>query len=96
MAILVIGILMPMLPVTRIERPVEVLLPPRVAQLVLETRPVPPAPEPEPATSEPKPLPKKPEKPEKPELPPQPVVKKPGKSIIAAPQPEMPRPTARQ
>lgn len=87
---LVLGLVMPLLPLTRIERPVEEILPPRLAKLVLEQRPVPPPPKPEPVVSEPRPLPKKPVEPSKP------VTKKPKKSVIAPPQPEKPRPTARQ
>ena len=89
-AFLVLGIIMPLLPLTQIERPVEDILPPRLAKLMLEKRPVPPPPKPEPVVSEPKPLPKKPVEP------PKPVAKKPKKSVIATPKPEKPRPTARQ
>jgi TonB family protein len=82
---LLLGLIMPFLPAPEIERNKEQELPPRLAKLILEKRPVPPPkpqpvitkPKPEPkAKPKPKPVPKKVQKPRPVKQPPR-VVKKP-------------------
>jgi len=86
---LVLGLVMPMLPLSEISKPVAEDLPPRMAKLLLQKQPPPPVPKkPEPVVKKPKPLPKKAEAPK-------PVPKK---RVVAKskPIPVKPKPTARQ
>ncbi|MGB7931831.1 MAG: AgmX/PglI C-terminal domain-containing protein [Gammaproteobacteria bacterium] len=57
------GLIMPYLPVSKIERHATESLPPRLARLILEQKPVPPPPQVQKPVTEAKPLPKKPEAP---------------------------------
>jgi TonB family protein len=84
--VLVLGLVMPFLPVPEIEKPVEEN-PPRLAKLIFEKEIIKPPPPP-PKVEAKKPLPKKVEKPE--------PVKKPKKVVVNKPKPVKPEVTARQ
>ncbi len=86
---LVLGVVMPMLPLPEILKPEAVELPPRMAKLLLQKQPPPPAPkkQPPPVIKKPKPLPKKAEAPK-------PAPKK--QVVKAKPKPVKPKPTARE
>ncbi|MEA2095008.1 MAG: AgmX/PglI C-terminal domain-containing protein, partial [Pseudomonadota bacterium] len=60
---LVLSLVIPILPLTRLEKQMVEELPPRLAKLMLEKKPVPPPPKPQPVISKPKPVPKQVEKP---------------------------------
>jgi len=85
---LVLGIIIPFLPLPEIEKPA-VDEPPRLAQLIFEKEEVkpPPPPPPKPVQKQPEPLPQKTEAPK-------PVEKK--KVVVKKPLPEKPKVTARQ
>ncbi|MGB5606423.1 MAG: energy transducer TonB, partial [Gammaproteobacteria bacterium] len=57
-AFLLLGLILPFLPLPEIERNTVEELPPRLAQLILEQRPVAPPPTPQPVITKPKPVPK--------------------------------------
>ena len=54
-AFLILGLIMPWLPLPQLDRDVAEELPPRMAKLLLEAKPVPPPPKPEPVILKPKP-----------------------------------------
>ena len=87
--VLVLGLLMPFLPLPEIEQQV-VEEPPRLAKLIFEKEIIkpPPPPPPPPKVEVKKPLPKKAEKPK--------PVKKPKKVVVNKPKPVKPKVTARQ
>ena len=60
---LVLSLVIPILPLTRLEKQMVEELPPRLAKLMLEKKPAPPPPKPQPVISKPKPVPKQVEKP---------------------------------
>jgi outer membrane biosynthesis protein TonB len=60
---LVLSFVIPILPLTRLEKQMVEELPPRLVKLMLEKKPVPPPPKPQPVISKPKPVPKQVEKP---------------------------------
>ncbi len=82
---LVLGIVIPFLPLPEIEKPM-VEEPPRFVQLIFEKEEVKPTPPPEPVQKQPEPLPQKTETPK-------PVEKK---VVVKRPAPEKPKVTARQ
>jgi len=80
---LLLGLIIPFLPLPEIERNAVEELPPRLAKLILEQRPVPPPPKPQPVITKPKPVPKAKAKP---------VPKKVQKPRPVKPQPRVAKP----
>jgi protein TonB len=83
---LILGIIMPFLPLPEIEKPA-IVEPPRLAQLIFEKEEIKPPPPPPPVQKQPEPLPQKTEATK-------PVEKKP--VVVKKPVPEKPKVTARQ
>jgi outer membrane biosynthesis protein TonB len=84
---LLLGIVIPYLPLTGIVRPVQEEPPPRLVKLLLEKKPVPPPPKPEPVINRPKPVPKPVKKPQPAPTPVLPAMKKPQPLQRSTPKP---------